>query len=347
MRICYINRPGLGAVTGTGNAGGGQLQNLREAAELARDKKFDVHMLVEGDADNFRKDGITVTAIPKKNFFEEILQTYSALKRINADIYICRMPTRFQIFYEALLCRMLNKKYVFAEIINPDYIMTRPLTFIGRQLYKTGLLLSASIVANGQTIKEKLSRFTRRKVHAINLTTHLDGKKGLKRKHILWVGRADQLKRPDLFVELAKRFPEERFLMIMAGRFEKPDVKNLKVLNDVPYEKMNDYYASAKILVLTSETEGFPNVFLEAWKNKTPVVSLFVNPDKVLTEHKTGIYSETFEQMVKDVKLLLDNQKKWKECSENGYKYVTKKHNIKKVMEQYKKFFLDENRGSL
>jgi len=351
MRICYISRPGMGVITGRGNAGGGQLHSLREAIELSKDKRFDVHMLIEGEKrEQFRHKNITVTAMKKRGLIGDLWETYTAIKKINADIFISRMPTRLQIFTEAMFCRMLGKNYVYAEIINPYFILRRPMTLIGKCLYRAGLKLAAEVIANGKTIKEKLSKFTKRKIMVINVPMNLDGKKGMKRKYIIWVGRADHLKRPDLFVKLAQQLPEEQFLMILSGKFEPPKEKNITVLKDIPYEKMNDYYASSKLIVQTSETEGFPNVFLEAWKNRTPVVSLFVNPDNVLTEHKTGLYSGTFEQLVKDVKLLLNNPEKWKECSENGHEYVIKEHDISKIMEEYKKLFLklaDKNRESL
>jgi len=50
--------------------------------------------------------------------------------------------------------------------------------------------------------------------------------------------------------------------------------------------------ASAKALVNTSPREGFPNTFVEAWALGTPVISLFVDPDGVLSRKRLGYFCD-------------------------------------------------------
>jgi glycosyltransferase involved in cell wall biosynthesis len=45
----------------------------------------------------------------------------------------------------------------------------------------------------------------------------------------------------------------------------------------------------SKALINTSFFEGFPNVFLEAWAQGVPVVSLNVNPGNVINQYRLGV----------------------------------------------------------
>jgi len=47
--------------------------------------------------------------------------------------------------------------------------------------------------------------------------------------------------------------------------------------------------SQAKVLINTSDFEGFPNVFLEAWSFGVPVVSLNVDPGGVIQENHLGV----------------------------------------------------------
>jgi glycosyltransferase involved in cell wall biosynthesis len=48
-----------------------------------------------------------------------------------------------------------------------------------------------------------------------------------------------------------------------------------------------------------------------------------------------GLHSRTFEQLVKDVKTLLENEQLRKEMGENARRYVEKNHDITKIVKQH------------
>ncbi len=338
MRICYMNRLGFTTITDSRSCGGAEIARYNEACELAKDKRFDVHMIVEGDSfKTFRKYNVTFWIVPKEPLLKAFLRTFTLFKHINADFYLERSSKQKQRIYEPIICKLLGKKYAFIEVCDPILIMGQ--SGLKRYAYRVGLALASHIISNARLIQENLQLFTKRPVRNINISTKMDKPLLMKRKHILWVGRAHPLKRPEIFLKLAKEFPKERFVMAVAGKLKHDIARNVTVLPDVPHDEVNKYYSSAKIVVHTSCSEGFGNIFLEAWKNKTPIISLSVDPDDVLKEHNTGLHSGSFEHLIKDVKLLLRNKKKWKELSENGYKYVKKHHDVQQVIEQYKDFF--------
>ena len=80
---------------------------------------------------------------------------------------------------------------------------------------------------------------------------------------------------------------------------------------------------------------AFPNTFLEAWSNFNPIVSLNVDPDEIICSNKLGFHSKTIEQMIKDIKTLINNKKLHHLYSENGREYVEKTHSLDKIIHQY------------
>lgn len=118
---------------------------------------------------------------------------------------------------------------------------------------------------------------------------------------IVWVANFKKVKRPDLFIDLASRFvnsPDVQFVMIGA-----PDPKvswqqnlenriketpNLSYLGKLSQNDVNKYLADAHVLVNTSEFEGLPNTFIQAWMRKLVVLSQFVNPGNYLDDSSLG-----------------------------------------------------------
>jgi glycosyltransferase involved in cell wall biosynthesis len=71
------------------------------------------------------------------------------------------------------------------------------------------------------------------------------------------------------------------------GKFE-----NVTLKGAVDHRQTIEIIANAKALISTSNFEGFPNIFLEAWATGVPVISLKVNPGNVIKKHRLGIYCE-------------------------------------------------------
>jgi len=116
---------------------------------------------------------------------------------------------------------------------------------------------------------------------------------------VLWVGRlAPAAKRPDLAVEVARALPHRRFRMVgplsgddafqqrMRGLID--GTPNLTWEGPLPRARMPEAYARARVLLNTSDYEGFPNTFTEAWACGVPVASLNVDPDGDLASSGAG-----------------------------------------------------------
>lgn len=162
---------------------------------------------------------------------------------------------------------------------------------------------------------------------------------------ILWVGSMAEVKQPHLFVELAKRIPEANFQMI-GGKSNNPklyekikehtkNLNNFEYVGVVPFNEINKYFSRASILVNTSLFEGFPTSFAQAWVNNVPVVSLNVDPDNLLSDYGLGFYSKNFEQLIKDIKRLMNNTDLRIKMGTHAHSYAEKEHNASVIVKEY------------
>lgn len=125
---------------------------------------------------------------------------------------------------------------------------------------------------------------------------------------LLWVARCQSIKRPQLFLDLVKKFPDLKCQMIcpredvelwesMNARAAK--IPNLEFVERVPYHEIQERYDAAKIFVNTSTYEGWPNSFIQSGLGSTAILSLSVKPDTLFEDYALGFFAEgNFDAMV-------------------------------------------------
>jgi glycosyltransferase involved in cell wall biosynthesis len=79
-------------------------------------------------------------------------------------------------------------------------------------------------------------------------------------------------------------------------------------------------------LLSTSDSEGFPSTFLEAWTSGTPVVSLTVDPDHLLKTEGLGVVSGTAQQAAMDIQNLLCQNGLREEIGLRARNYIFRRH---------------------
>jgi glycosyltransferase involved in cell wall biosynthesis len=77
------------------------------------------------------------------------------------------------------------------------------------------------------------------------------------------------------------------------------------------YRETNALYGRARVFVNTSDLEGFPNTYVQAWSSGTPVVAFF-DPDGIIARHGLGAAVTTREQMVEAVQRLARDESAWR-----------------------------------
>ena len=171
---------------------------------------------------------------------------------------------------------------------------------------------------------------------------------------ILWVASALDVKQPWYFVDLAKRFPENKFVMLMpcqqkliwefVHRISK-DVENLVLIGEqIPFEQTKSLFQQAKIFINTSFVEGFPNTFLQAAAYGAPIISLSVNPDNVLEHYGFGLCADgDFTEMYEQTRELLSDVNMMNTMRASGLVYSREKGDIRKSAIELKKILVSIN----
>lgn len=153
---------------------------------------------------------------------------------------------------------------------------------------------------------------------------------------IVWVANMRPLKRPEWVFNAARMLPNVRFTMIGGVYAQSKDyynhleteasgISNLEFLGPMPFVETSKLIRKSKLLVCTSEFEGFPNTFLQAWSAGIPVIST-VNPSELITKHNLGEVVETEEQFQAVIKKLLVEKNIYAEKCKCVEEYFEKNH---------------------
>ncbi len=337
--------------------GGSEVQMYLLAKELAKDKNFDVKFIVAdfGQKKIENYEGVEIYksySIRKKivNYIKAPIILYKTLKKINPDVVIQRSAAP-ETGICAFFCKLNKKKFVYSIASTVDINGEFAKKGILGKLYNYGLDNVDYIIAQNKDQKNLLEQWKKKEFQNIEvIKSGYEMKFKIKsnaKKFILWIGRSDKCKNPDLFIDLAEKFPAEKFVMIMPKSkkeiWEKiykriKNTKNIEFLERIPFHKIDNYFKKAKIFLNTSKYEGFPNTFVQACKNGTPIVSLNVNPDNFLEKYKCGFFCKNDVNLMKDqINILLKNKKIYQEKSRNIFNYAKENHNIKNNIKIWKK----------
>jgi glycosyltransferase involved in cell wall biosynthesis len=109
-------------------------------------------------------------------------------------------------------------------------------------------------------------------------------------------------------------------------------IGQLKSLPNVDYrghvapEQTLKVIGEASLLLSTSDGEGFPSVFLEAWAAGTPVVSLQIDPDHKIRNCKLGVVANTVDGAVDAVCSLMKATQRRQDMGTRARRHVEEAH---------------------
>lgn len=333
--------------------GGAELQYTMMAEKLTED--FDVSFVVFDHGQKFLEEvnGIKIfksfrmEEFLNKSIFRILYTSFKAFTNVNADIYITRSGKLFPSIV-ALYCFLHGKKFIYSFASDMD--VRKNLNLIDTIIFK--FILNRANVLLTQSEYQKRELRNNLGKESLVLKNMFSISKNIPNKEspplILWVSTIKkQWKHPEKFLKIAKQIPEVNFLMIGGPSKENPEffieikekaqkIPNLQFLGFVPFKKINEYFSKASIFINTSDVEGFPNTFLQAWDSYTPVISLNIDPDEIICRKKLGLHSLTLKQMIADIKLLAFNSDLREKYGQNGKKYVKEEHDINRITNQFR-----------
>lgn len=242
------------------------------------------------------------------------------------------------------IAKLLGIKTVFSAAVDRDVIVRkalyrRPYCW---PLYAWGLLRNNKILVQHEWQLSHLPAVVRSKASILpgivesrtTIRPHAD-----REKYVAWTAMLREVKRPDLLVEIARKLPAIRFVVSggPTNYFARPGygeqvAKELRALPNVDYrgkvapDEAIDIIANAGLLLSTSDEEGFPSTFLEAWSAGTPVVTLKLDPGSIIERFRLGVLSKTVQAAVQDIPCLMNSPEARDQIAYRARDYISTNH---------------------
>jgi glycosyltransferase involved in cell wall biosynthesis len=270
---------------------------------------------------------------------KETFHLWRAMRQADAGAYLLR-GSGPQLAAAYLFCLLMRRRLIFSAAIDLDFDFARPdRGRIGLLAYRLAVRRADVVVAQRRE-QEQLARSTglERVVLIPSFAEEAEDAEAAP-EAFLWIGRLVGYKRPLEFIELARSLPEVEFRMVWFATDETgadliaeveaagERLDNLELLGQVPRTQVLELIARAFAVVSTSEAEGVPNVFLEAWARAVPVISLQYDPDGRIAEEGLGLVaggsSDRLRQMTES--LWRDGDRR-RELGRHGQEYVRRVH---------------------
>jgi len=235
--------------------------------------------------------------------FIRILRIRKVLVSVRPDVMVSFMDA--QNIVALVACLFTGIPVVISERTYPQYFNEGNLfDWLRKIIYK----LSSAFVAQTNTVAVWAQKFLCNTKIAI-IPNPLDvvkilqnDKSSIRQNYILYVGRLSSQKGPDLLIEAYskcyKDYPQWRLLLVGDGEERKKLEEQIARLGLGEYVVLTGrtsnpemYYKSAKIFVLSSRVEGFPNALLEAMAYGLPVISFDceAGPSDIIKSGENGL----------------------------------------------------------
>jgi glycosyltransferase involved in cell wall biosynthesis len=261
--------------------------------------------------------------LPAQKYIKAILSIIYSLFYLayyRPDIILLNGASR-DILIVNLLSKFIKSKTIVMFASDSDLEPGKELIEreLDKKLYRIGIRLTKNFIVQNSKQASFLKIFYHKEnplcipliwIDELNIKIN-----DIKKDIILYVSNFRKLKRPKWFIQLAIDNPDLRFVMVGSNqeidlynecKEQASQVENLQFLGGLSFSKTNELFRSAKVFVCTSEIEGFPNTFPQAWLNGCPILTTF-DPSDVIKNYKLGISCHHYEELVSGLKQFSDN----------------------------------------
>lgn len=358
--ICFVAPalyPVIAGSTSIESVGGAEVQQAILARTFQRaGYRVSVVTMDYGQPAEVDLDGIRVLSaytphggLPGLRFLHpRISGLWRAMARADADIYYQR-ASGMATWLVGQFCALKRRSFVYAAASDGDFYPDLPLIRYGRDkwLYRRGVRLADAIVVQNSTQQQACAAQYGRSASIVP-SCHAPGGAACNDRagYVLWAGTIKQLKRPELLVELARRLPAVRFRLVGGGdaaimarlQAAAQTLPNLELTGFVPYAHIDAQFDGARLLVNTSEFEGFPNTFLQAWARGIPSVSFFDNGSVYQGQPVSHCVAD-LDAMAARVRTLMEDEAAWEHASALARDYFQAHHTPQAALAAYEAIF--------
>jgi len=339
MRVTIVNQHFNDVI------GGSELQSDIIATGLS-DMGCDVVYIAPGGSNNIYNTNYTVIIVDKN-----AVQIAQAVISSNPDIVYWRYNKHF--FYRAIKkIRKFNIPVIFAASHANDlepygvkpgknikgYIYHCFLSRFNHEGFKHVQMLTV----NNRYHLDRVSIPSRQKYIPNGVITD-KVKFNWPRPYCAWVSNVKPAKRPEKFVELAKELEDSGVDFLMAGDIQSIKYnwllekeylpRNLYYLGPMKLKEVNGLFSSSLFHIHTCCPEGFSNVFLQAWAQGKPSVSLSEDPSGYINSMELGFNArDDWKSFVDKICFLLNDTEERKKLGLNAKRLVNSKFTTKQLI---------------
>ena len=298
---------------------------------LSKDEPFyELDKFVKLEKLDISAESVNVIDMIKNNIYR-IQELKKFFKKNDPDVIVSFMTTTNII--ATVAAKMLKKPIVISERNTFYALKSRVWRMLRRVVYP----FSNALVVQSAYDKKKYSFHKNSRIIFNPLNSKQFGKKEKKKKVILAVGRLEYNKGFDLLIEAFAKISSDDWKLVIVGEGSQRiklqklmDSYNLKDKVNLPgrTKDIEKYYEDAKIFVLSSRHEGFPNVLCEAMAHGCAPIAFdcLTGPRDIINDKENGLLVENgnIQDLEKKIRYLMENPVKIDEYGRNALKIVEK-----------------------
>jgi len=338
--------------------GGAELQQSLIARMLAaRGYRVSMISINYGQADGTVVDGVRIynmhkpfEGIPVLRFVHPRLTSlWRALKRVDADIYYQRTAAAYTGFMAAF-CKANGKRSIYAGASDVDFLPGKQAISFARDrmIYEYGLRRVDTVIVQNENQQLYLRRhYGREGLLVPNFYDAPANARADRAGYVLWVATVREQKRPELVLELARRLPRHRFVMIGGSdpgwfgedyarriREAAERLPNVQFKGFMPFEEADGWFSGARVVLNTSTYEGFPNTFLQAWARGVPSVA-FVDTGSRRDGQPVYDIATDMDDATTRIDRLMSDDLAWEKASQRVFVHHREHHSVEGVAGLY------------
>ena len=339
--------------------GGAEVQQSMIAPALAR-RGYRVSMvsLDYGQPDGVEVEGVTVykahrpdEGLPVLRFLHPRLTSmWRALARADADIYYQRTAA-IATAVTAAFCRRNARKSIYAGASDVDFVPGKEdIRFTrDKKIFQWGVRHADLIVTQNEVQQRQLlDHYGIEGVVIPSCYVPPDGARGDRGGYVLWVASLRASKRAELALEIARRLPQYRFVMVggpdpdrrsqeyYAGLVQLArTIPNVEMRGFVPFAEAEKCFDGARVVLNTSLYEGFPNTFLQSWSRGIPTVAFIDTGSRAPDGQPVYDAVDDVAQASWRLERLMRDDLAWQHASQRVAAHFRASHSLDAVIDRY------------